>query len=98
MLSVKLPEVPVTVTVNVPVVAAAEAARVSVLMLLAGLALKAAVTPVGSPEAESVTLAENPFAGVIVIVLVVWLPCTTLTLLGLADSVKLGARPTVNWT
>lgn len=96
MLALRLPELPVIVTVVVPVVAVAPALRVSVLVLVARLTLYLAETPLGKPNAESVTLLENPFAGLIVIVLVVLLPCTTLMLLGLADIVKLGVWPTVS--
>ena len=95
---VKLPEVPITVTVVVPVVAVPLAVSVSVLVLVAGFGLKAAVTPLGKPEAENDTLPLKPFSGVIVIVLVPWLPCTTLKLFGLADSVKLGAGAGVTVT
>ena len=72
VVAVKLPEVPVIVTVAVPAGADALAVRVSVLLLVAGLGLNAAVTPVGTPEAVSVTFPAKPFAGVMVIVLV---PC-----------------------
>jgi hypothetical protein len=75
------------VTVAVPVVAVPLTVSVSVLVLVAGFGSKAAVTPLGNPEAESDTLPLNPFSGVIVIVLVPWLPCSTLKLFGLADSV-----------
>src|SRR5271166_325288 len=92
---VKLPDVPVMVTVTVPVAAVAPAVRVSVLLLVAGLGLNAAVTPLGKPDAERVTLPLKPFDGVMVIALVPWLPCTMLTLPGLAESVKLGAAVTV---
>ncbi len=91
----KLPDVPVIVTVAVPVAAVTLAVRVSVLLLVAGLGLNAAVTPLGKPDAERVTLPLKPFDGVMLIVLVPWLPCTMLTLLGLADSVKFGAGVTV---
>jgi hypothetical protein len=83
---VKVPEMPVTVTVAGPVAAVALAVKVSVLLLVAGLGLNFAVTPLGSPEAESVTLALKPFNGVTVIALVPWLPWMTVRLLGLADS------------
>jgi hypothetical protein len=90
---VKLPEVPITLTVAVSGVAVALAVSVSVLLLIAGFGLKAAVTPLGSPgspKAESDTLPLNPFSGVIMIVLVPWLPCATVKLLGLADSAYIG--------
>jgi len=66
---VRLPDVPVIVTVAVPVAAVAPAVKVSVLVV-AGLGLNAAVTPLGKPDAEKVTLPLKPFAGVMVIVLV----------------------------
>jgi len=44
---VKLPEVPVTTTEKVPVVAVLLAARVSVLEVVAGFVLNEAVTPLG---------------------------------------------------
>ena len=49
----RVPEVPVTVTVTAPVVAVELAVSVSVLVVAVGFGLKAAVTPSGSPEAES---------------------------------------------
>ncbi len=92
---VKLPDVPVIVTVTVPVAALALAVKVNVLVEVAGLGLNAAVTPLGKPDAERVTLPLKPFAGVMVIVLVPCPPGTMLKLLGLADRVKLGGDVTV---
>src|ERR1019366_6476344 len=66
----KLPDVPVIVTVAVPVAAVTLAVRVSVLLLVAGLGLNAAVTPLGRPDAKRVTLPLKPFDGVMLIVLV----------------------------
>ena len=85
------PDSPVIVTVTVPVVALELAAKVSVLVVVAGLGLKDAVTPVGKPDAERVTLPENPFSGVMVMVLVPLLPWVMVTLLGEAESEKFGA-------
>ena len=70
VVSVRVPDVPVIVTVAVPVAVVALAVRVSVLLLVAGLGLNAAVTPLGKPVAERVTLPLKPFNGVMVIVLV----------------------------
>jgi hypothetical protein len=84
---VKPPEMPVTVTVPAYGGAVALAVSVSVLFPVAGFGLKVAVTPLGNPDAESDTLPVNPFAGVIMIVLVPWLPCARFKALGLADSV-----------
>src|SRR5512146_3019518 len=67
---VRLPEVPLIVTVAVPVLAVLLAVRVSVLVLVALLGLKDAVTPLGKSEAARLTLPLNPFWGAIVIVLV----------------------------
>ena len=74
------PEVPVTVTLNVPVVAVPEAVNVSVEFTLplaggvTGFGTNAAVTPVGSPEALSVVAALKLFWLVIVTVLVAFEP------------------------
>ena len=94
--SVRVPDVPVIVTVDVPSVAVALAARVKVLVLVAGLELKLAVTPLGNPEADKMTLPLKPFDGLIVIALVSLVPCTSVKLLGLAESAKVGDGLTVN--
>ena len=60
VLADKLPEVPVMVTLAVPVVAVLDADRVSTLEPVVELGLKDAVTPLGSPETESATLPLNP--------------------------------------
>jgi hypothetical protein len=90
VVAVRLPEVPVMVTVEVPVVAVALAVRVSTLVPVVGLVPKVAVTPLGKPDAARVTLPENPSTSVTEIVLVPLLPCVTVTLLGEAERVKLG--------
>jgi len=87
---VRLPDVPVMVTVEVPVVAVAVAVNVTVLVDVVGFVPKAAVTPDGNPEAERLTLPVKPPEGVTVIVLLALLPCVTLTLDGEADREKLG--------
>ncbi len=73
--------------VVVPGTAAALAVNVSVLDVVVGFRLKAAVTPLGRPDAARLTLPLNPFAGFTVIVLVPLLPCTTLNVLGVAVNV-----------
>lgn len=88
---VKLPEVPAIVTVTVPVFAALPAVNVKVLVLVVLPGLKEAVTPLGSPEADKLTLPLKPFCGVTVIVLGPTVPCIRLKLPGEAASVKLGA-------
>jgi hypothetical protein len=58
---VKLPEVPVMVTGIVPMVAELLAVSVNVLAVLAGFGLNDAVTPLGKPDADKVTLPLKPF-------------------------------------
>jgi hypothetical protein len=58
---VKLPDMPVMVTVTVPVVAVLLAESVSVLVLVGLLGLNDAVTPLGIPEADKLTLLLKPF-------------------------------------
>jgi hypothetical protein len=84
---VNVPDVPVMVTVTVPVVAALLAASVNVLVVVAGLGLNDALTPLGSPDADKLTLPLNPFCGVTVIVLVPLVPCVMLRLVGDAERV-----------
>jgi len=67
-LCVRPADVPVIVTRNVPLAAAALALSVNVLEAAAGFGLNEAVTPFGKPEAESPTLPVKPFDGVIVTV------------------------------
>lgn len=92
------PDVPVIVTVALPVVAVEEAVRVRVdpAVLLAGgvtgLGENAAVTPLGKPEAVSVVAELKPLRLVTVMVLVPLEPCTTVTELGEADSEKSGVE------
>jgi uncharacterized Tic20 family protein len=61
VVAVRLPDVPVMVTVAVPVVAVPLAVRVSTLVPVVGFGLNPAVTPLGRPDADSVTLPLNPF-------------------------------------
>ena len=68
VVAVVLPEVPLMVTVAAPVVAVLLAVSVSTLLPVVGLVPKAAVTPLGRPDAASVTLPLNPFAGTTAIV------------------------------
>jgi hypothetical protein len=92
----KLPEVPVIVTVAVPVVAVALAVSVSTLVPVVGLVPNAAVTPLGKPDAASVTLPVNPFRSFTVMVLVPLPPCVIVRLLGESESVKLGVAEPAN--
>lgn len=71
---VKLLEVPVMVTLAVPVVAVLLVVSVKVLAPVVLAGLKAAVTPLGRPEADRLTLLVKPFSGVTVMVLVLLEP------------------------
>jgi hypothetical protein len=98
---VSAPDVPVTVMVAVPVAAAELAVSVNVLVVLplaagvTGFALNDAVTPLGRPDADSVTALANAFCDVMVTVLVPLAPCVTVTLLGDALTLKFGVAAAV---
>ena len=96
VVAVRLPEVPVMVTVDVPVVAVELAVSVSTLVPVVGFVPNAAVTPLGRPDAAKVTLPLNPPASVTLMVLVPLLPWVTDRLLGEAESVKLGVADPAN--
>jgi len=85
---VNFPDVPVTVTVEVPVVAELLAVSVKMLVLVVLLGLNEAVTPLGNPDAAKLTLPMNPPTSPTAIVLVPLLPLATLKVLGAAVSVK----------
>ncbi len=85
---VKLPDVPERVTVTVPVAAVLLAVSVNVLVLAVLLGLNDAVTPLGRPDADKLTLPLKPFCGVTVMVLTPLAPCVMLRLLGDAERVK----------
>src|SRR6266481_8528745 len=87
----KLPETPVTVTLKVPVAAVPLAVSVNVLVLAVLLGLNDAVTPLGRPDADKVTLPLKPFCGLTVMVLAPLPPCVIVTLPGEVNSEKLGA-------
>lgn len=60
---VRLPEVPVTVTVRCPMLAELLAVSVSVLLPVVGFGAMDAVTPLGRPDTERFTLPMNPYWG-----------------------------------
>lgn len=93
-----VPEVPVTVTVVVPVAAPPVALRVKTLVVAVLAGLNDAVTPEGRLAAGTLkaTLPLKPFWGVTVIVVVALPPCTTLGLVGDAEIVKLGCGGVVD--
>ena len=86
MVLAKPPQVPVIVSEAVPVAAVLLAVSVKVLVLVVLLGLNDAVTPLGRPDADKLTLLLKPFCGEIVIVLAPLAPCTIVRLLGDAES------------
>src|ERR1700689_1626510 len=81
------------VTVAFPVAAEELAVRLSTLEPEVGLVPNLAVTPLGNPVADKVTLPENPSTSPTVIVLVPAAPPWGVeTLPGAAESVKLGVE------
>lgn len=73
------PDAAVTVTVNVPMVAALLAANVTPLVVAVGLASNAAVTPLGKPDAVRVTLPANGLTSETVMVSLLLAPSATET-------------------
>ena len=74
------------VAVAVPVVAVLLAVSVNVLVFVVLGGLNDAVTPLGKPEADRLTLPLKPFCGVIVMVLMLVAPCVIVRLFGDAES------------
>jgi hypothetical protein len=87
---VKPPDVPMRVTEAAPVVAALVTVSVNVLVAVAGLGLNEAVTPLGKPDADKLTLPLKPFCEETVMVLAALPPCVVVTLLGEVERVKFG--------
>src|SRR4051812_39349605 len=85
---VRLPDVPVTVTGDVPGVALLVAANVTTLVLVVGFVANVAVTPAGKPDAVKATELLKPPNGLTVMVLGAVAPCGTLTVAGAAERVK----------
>jgi hypothetical protein len=69
------------------VVAALLAVNVSVLVVAVLLGLNDAVTPLGRPDADKLTLPLKPFCGVTVMVLAPLVPCRIVKLLDDVESV-----------
>ena len=76
---------PVIVTVTLPVVAELLAVNVSMLVLVVLLGLNDAITPLGRPEADRLTLPVKPFCRLTVMVLVPLVPWAIVTLEGDAE-------------
>src|SRR5258708_37989250 len=91
---VRLPDLPVIVTVTVPVVALPEVEKLNVLVLVAGLMLNEAVVPLRMPDADIDTLPLKPVNCAMEIVVVPLLRRATLRLAGDADRLKVGAAVT----
>lgn len=68
VVAVRVPEVPVIVTVDVPAVAELLAVSVSTLEVVEDAGLNEAVTPLGMPEAVNETLPANGLTSVTEIV------------------------------
>jgi hypothetical protein len=64
VVAVKLPAVPVMVSVLLPTLAVLLALSVSVLIFVVGFGVKLAVTPWGKPDTARFTLPLNPYAGI----------------------------------
>jgi hypothetical protein len=87
---VKLPDEPVIVTVTVPVTAAVPAVSVNVLVFAVLVGLNDAVTPLGRPDADRLTVPLKPYCGVTVMVLALLAPWAIVRLLGEVESEKFG--------
>jgi hypothetical protein len=83
---VRLPEVPVMVTVVVPAAAVPDAVNVNVLEVVALAGLNDAVTPAGKLVTLRDTGPLKPLMSVTVVVLLPLVPAATLRLLGEGDS------------
>jgi hypothetical protein len=89
---------PVIVTVAAPSTAVLLAVSVRVLLPVVGFGTKVAVTPVGRPDAERVTLPVNPPISVTETVLTPDAPWASTRLFGFAASVKPGGGFTVRFS
>lgn len=86
---VKPSEEPVTVTETAPVAAVGLADSVRELVVVVLLGLSEAVTPLGRPEADRLTVPLKPPCRATVIVLVLLEPCGIVNPVGAAEMVKL---------
>ena len=98
MLAVNVPDVPVIVTTEVPIVAVPLAANVTTLLLVVGFVPNVAVTPLGKPEATSVTAPVKPPTSVKLMVSVALEPSPTDVAVADGASVKLCGAVTVSAT
>jgi len=86
----RLPELPVTVTVKAPIVAMLVADSVKRLLVDVGFVPKLPLTPPGRPDTLKFTLLLNPFKGLIAMVVELAAPWKSVKLVGEAERVKLG--------
>lgn len=86
------------VTVEVPVAVVAPTISIKELVVVAEAGLNEAVTPLGSPDADKLTLPLKPFSGATVIVLEPLVPCATVRLFGDAERLKFAGTLTVRET
>jgi hypothetical protein len=96
--AVSEPEVPLIVIEARPVTACLLAFSVRMLVPAVGFLLNAAVTPLGRPEAERLTLPVNPYTPVTVMVVSLEAPGLTVNEAGEALNVNVGAGFTVRTT
>lgn len=94
--AVNVPEVPVIVTTEVPIVAVLLAANVTTLLPVAGFVPNVAVTPLGRPEAASVTAPVKPPTSVTLMVSVALDPSPTDAVVVDGARVKLCGAVTVS--
>ena len=93
VVAVRVPELPVMVTVDVPAVAALLAVNVSTLELVEDVGLNEAVTPLGRPDPTNDTLPVNGLTSVTVIVSVPLAPWAIDSVAADGLSVKLPTPP-----
>lgn len=101
VVAVREPETPVIVMADVPIGVAQPAVKVSALLPVVGLVPKAAVTPLGRPDAARVTLPVNGLMSVTVMVSVTLLPPSTIDTAeakGLSVKLPVGLATTVRTT
>lgn len=89
VVAVRVPEVPVMVTADIPAVAAALAVNITTLLPVVGLVPNTRVTPLGKPDAARVTVPANGLTSVTAIVSVALLPAVTDKVAADDESVKL---------
>jgi hypothetical protein len=95
---VTLPDFPLTVTTEVPIVAPLVAVNFRVLVFIVGFGVSVAVTPLGRTEIDKLTEPVKPLAAFTATVLLALAPCFRVTLDGEALSVNVGGGLMTNVT